>query len=1653
MNQKPLTRPAPEKSSPDSGVKENNSQTENLESAGTSLFLSRLVANPRISPAQKQVLVQRYGAKYGNQQVQRLLKATQNSEVQRAPVRSVHNQKAEPNKLPQDKKKGSELLQIRAGTFEEAAKQFLELLSEVNYKGQVRILIINGNNLRVFNEKGQLASPKAFRFQVPVTLPTAVYVPVAHDPYLHGLTRDDKGKLGVSKFSIATDEIIDLAKTVKDYEELKKILEGANERYVVVPATKVDDQDKARELPNVMDKDLPEFMKLGETEEKATHNAYDAEMKPLTPQIASVNSVGSFLMEVHKDVGMGMADRVLRVAQSISFHWQVLKIDAKDQIVASDNIGHFAGFKDAYKRRMRHSAEDYDSLLGDDRDKQSGAEKAARHAVAAPLTGARAVLGVAGETVHQFINSVAGGVDVNYQSIMEVPWQQPGEYFVRCLATPLSKKGDAERRATSVAGVRVSVFDIAALAQEALPSVDQEQKTAKARLTDAEEEYKLLNDLSNDEQQELSEQDFYRLNELDIELEYLREKEKVAGDPLAQKKARVKYLQNLIEYLKSSRSSRQQKSKLGEREAELKQLQGELKRADSRLGLKPGEAKMMSGVYVNDTTAATQPVDFAISEHPFLNPLSNTEQIIIRIADITAENGRMCSGAGNDRAEAWKEALRDLRNNLGRGRGMLSYRPPAPYDQIKTDLPNPMRLQISLGDQLHETMEDAAHVATLAAVVAAIPTGGASLGLLGILAPIQAGLSLYRIVDRAQYGTLELDAEAVADFINIASFGLANVGEAAPLSSKGVQMLFSANKVAMRLLDAGNYAVMSYQTYKQLTYVPEGLDPREASRYRLQALLSFFEGAGIPISTHMYHKAGLQAKTRARAGQESEAISAGKETPAIKPGASGDLPEHTPRPGTSGETHSVPDHQTRPGSADKSHPQPDERVESISVEDSHGQSDHEGASGGSSAHPNHEPGNKATGHGSEGQVKAVIEEIQNNEAIRNQLLRHDPQVIREVLSRARNWKELLGSLESGSPMAKQIGRAILQYREAITAQLHQRFKLKIIGSKEWISDVDYIIEGESAGEHLVAAEKWMRENLGEHWSEMLRANFYTEATRLIKYEEVLKHLTPEENAIVQERMTEMTEVHNLARMLQHAYKVKAETARKAAVAEVKSLAEKLGLKPDQMAEMERLGSLDESTILALRDLALPKIDALVKRFNRSTNPKERIDLAVQITQMQIRGNFYTKEAYIGPGAGRQTVQGQKVSGHEAYQAALSHYEMFKHIVGEHGGDLIKAAREYELFKYVHRFTEAARGAGLSGPELKFFEEMGAYLYQVDRLAHTEGIHRQNRDTNEIRAKARDKSTGEKSLPFPKDTSPGEVTPEFLRSLSNDFVRMAERTLPEMRRKLESQSHSSTENGPGGGATTKPGATGPETSSSTPKTNGEKSQPGASKAQKPKWGENREVNPGSGDNLWHLPDVSIVQSANPRKLGDHLEIYKNMIAPPPIGQPDREAMVLKNERTGEYIVVQGNEGKAVLDRDKVVELLGRQHRWDSFKLVRHAHPQRLDKSWRSTDILPSGASGDFRWLFREYEESHSDPDRRKAVSSEIDVFMRDGSKRVTRFGIQPGEKKPWWVEVPVVGPGNKTQTFRFASLQKYHQFIERQGARVTPVPPEMHVPLP
>lgn len=399
-----------------------------------------------------------------------------------------------------------------------------------------------------------------------------------------------------------------------------------------------------------------------------------------------------------------------------------------------------------------------------------------------------------------------------------------------------------------------------------------------------------------------------------------------------------------------------------------------------------------------------------------------------------------------------------------------------------------------------------------------------------------------------------------------------------------------------------------------------------------------------------------------------------------------------------------------------------------------------------------------------GQLKPEVIKFLENEANEGAIKQPgDDAKLRELLDIQGNWRDLISGLNaSGKDYAYSVTKNLQRYRNDIVKVLEGKGAKAFGGSTEPVSDVDLSTSGMDAGANLIQLEKFMADKHGANWSEKLRMNFYSGAERMTFYEKTVHLMGKEEIGAMQKQFTQLSDMYNYAKMLHHA------KGNPAAETQIRTW---LFSHPD-WAKIEALAKNNPPTDKGRRDALHREIDALVRKFETGhVTQGERKRLAIEITKKTIEVNYYTEEAYIGPGAGRMTVSGTKVVGPEAYQAAVSNLEMLFHILKECDGDVIKAAREYELFKYINRYCEAAENAGMSSPALTYFQNLSRHLYRTDRTAHAADAHKP-----EVAGKAKDEAKNPDAMGS-RDT---KVTDEWLKQQFDQFMDLVGGTHHKMR---------------------------------------------------------------------------------------------------------------------------------------------------------------------------------------------------------------------------------------------------------------------------------
>lgn len=792
-------------------------------------------------------------------------------------------------------------VEVAAEGFDEAAASFAAMMASHTTFTTARIVIVNGPNVKVYDESGKPVVKKFFHLNTAASLPVGVFGR-AGGRALHAVSVQQDGKWAVAG-EVVSKGTVDFASDIDDQEGFDKAIRDGGVVFYVAPRSTAVPAVADAPVPEPMPiENLPEFMQF-EAKTKANLPAWPSATLPVSSQLATVNSTGTFVCRVDKNQGVNMIDRVTNLMQTTSFRWEVLKLDEKLHVTGSERTTGLDSAAEGFARRRRQLQDDREAMRGD-RRRQSIPETVFRAAIDQQTAGARASLAMVGQTVMTAINAITGGPNqLTTEDAMDVPFKEQGDYFVRCLATQHVPSDAKFRRATSVSGVMVSVYDIQEVARDALVggtelTQDAFRNKAQAETGLAALDAKIAAGEGN--------ADFIRVEReyAALEVAYYDELARAGADPLAAKVARQSLLRARLHLIDTSpvlagaqysekRAAARDgvKTALASIDAELSRMRGALAEHGSQIE----PVGFMRAMLVDEVTSAKTALSFAVGERKYI-AAGNLEVVI---ADVTGAKGRtfngVASGAlGAGRQDAWLDAMTDLRRNLNRGRGWISYEVPARYEAWKSELPNPMKLEMSMGAQLKETVDDAAHALTIAAILAAPFTGGASLSILAVLAPVQAASSLYNLVNRAAYGDLQLDQEAVFDLLNIVTLGLGKVSTVGKVGSRGLEIIASSSKMAIKLINGGQFLVISYETYNTLMEEgdPKG-DPRELRRKKLLKLLSWCEQAAIPISEKLFAEAhgSTPRPDKTAAGrdatvvfEEPMAVAGGRRKPTVQEG-------------------------------------------------------------------------------------------------------------------------------------------------------------------------------------------------------------------------------------------------------------------------------------------------------------------------------------------------------------------------------------------------------------------------------------------------------------------------------------------------------------------------------------------------------------------------------------------------------------------------------------------------------------------------------------------------------------------------------------------------------------------------------------------------
>jgi hypothetical protein len=207
----------------------------------------------------------------------------------------------------------------------------------------------------------------------------------------------------------------------------------------------------------------------------------------------------------------------------------------------------------------------------------------------------------------------------------------------------------------------------------------------------------------------------------------------------------------------------------------------------------------------------------------------------IYLSDLTTPKSGDATGTGKSRDDAIVDAVRDVLESIhgyGRGRVAVSLE-----SGVRT-----IRIDAGQGALLMEAVQNVSTALSVAAIAAAPFTGGASLSFLVPLGLIGAVPSAYRIIERWEAGTFELDLENLLDIVNVAG-SLIGIGRMAA-GSLGAVRLGRTLLVIGFGVDAAGGVLMGAQLLQQINDLSK-LPPGERASALMMLIGQTMMTAGV----------------------------------------------------------------------------------------------------------------------------------------------------------------------------------------------------------------------------------------------------------------------------------------------------------------------------------------------------------------------------------------------------------------------------------------------------------------------------------------------------------------------------------------------------------------------------------------------------------------------------------------------------------------------------------------------------------------------------------------------------------------------------------------------------------------------------------------
>ncbi len=425
------------------------------------------------------------------------------------------------------------------------------------------------------------------------------------------------------------------------------------------------------------------------------------------------------------------------------------------------------------------------------------------------LVGANAILRYLGTGIKMAIEILTMPA---HQKLIVFP--TPGLYFVRSAMSQVREGTEQVVRAPSVAYYPVLARDPDEMAAGGV-------KTALARREKAHEQIKkleatLANGNLGKEEKEQAEQELAALRQ---SLAPLGERLTTLRDEAAKR----------VEAIKAG-------TQQGDLDAATKDLEHIEKLIKRRTDRKVGDAELLTAQFVSDF-GQKMSLTLEVVDKP-TTTTKRGDTYHVYISDVTTPKSGDETGTGKSRDDAIVDAVKTLLESTegyGRGRVALGL-----SGGIRT-----IRIGASKGSLLAESIDNVTTALSIAAVVAAPLTGGASLMFLIPLGLAGAIPSAYRISQRLESGTFELDLENALEIVNIAGsvIGLGRMGA----TSLRMMRLGKAMLIVGFGIDAAGGVMMSVQFMQQVDALAKIKDPGERAAALMMLIGQTMLSTGVMV--------------------------------------------------------------------------------------------------------------------------------------------------------------------------------------------------------------------------------------------------------------------------------------------------------------------------------------------------------------------------------------------------------------------------------------------------------------------------------------------------------------------------------------------------------------------------------------------------------------------------------------------------------------------------------------------------------------------------------------------------------------------------------------------------------------------------------------